>query len=72
MSSIAISVIVFACVFGGAVAGMFLRAVLPQDRLRDSQDAVKLGMGWSLRCLPLFSVCWSRLQEVSSKRRTRK
>jgi hypothetical protein len=45
MSSIAISVIVFACVFGGAVLGMFLRAVLPQDRLRDSQDAVKLGMG---------------------------
>jgi hypothetical protein len=45
MSSIAISVIVFACVFGGAVLGMLLRAVLPQDRLRDSQDAVKLGMG---------------------------
>ena len=45
MSSIAITLIVFACVFGGAVLGMFLRAVLPQDRLRDSQDAVKLGMG---------------------------
>jgi hypothetical protein len=44
MSSIAISVVVFACVFGGAVLGMFLRAVLPQDRLRDSQDSVKLGM----------------------------
>jgi hypothetical protein len=45
MSSIAISVIVFACVFGGAVLGIILRAVLPQDRLRDSEDAVKLGMG---------------------------
>lgn len=38
-------VIVFACVFGGAVLGISLRAVLPQDRLRDSQDAVKLGTG---------------------------
>ena len=45
MSSIAISVIVFACVFGGAVLGIILRAVLPQDRLSDSEDAVKLGMG---------------------------
>jgi len=45
MSSIEISVIVFACVFGGAALGMSLRGVLPQDRLRDSQDAVKLGMG---------------------------
>ncbi len=45
MSSIAISVIVFAFLFGGAVLGMFLRAVLPQGRLGDSQDAVKLGMG---------------------------
>ena len=45
MSSLAISVIVFACVFGGAVLGLFLRAVLPQDRLRDSENAVKLGMG---------------------------
>jgi hypothetical protein len=45
MSSIAISVIVFACLFGGAEVGMFLRAVLPRDRLNDSEDAVKLGMG---------------------------
>jgi hypothetical protein len=45
MSSLAISMIVFACMFGGAMLGMFLRAVLPHDRLRDSQDAVKLGMG---------------------------
>lgn len=45
MSSVSISLIVLACVCGGALSGMFLRAVLPQDRLRDSQDAVKLGMG---------------------------
>jgi len=46
MSSIAISTIVFACVFGGALFGMFLRAILPQHHLTsDSKDVVKLGMG---------------------------
>jgi len=46
MSSIAISTVVFACVFGGALFGMFLRAVLPQQHLNsDSKDVVKLGMG---------------------------
>jgi hypothetical protein len=46
MSSMTISVIVFACVFGGALLGMFLRAALPQHHLSsDSKDAVKLGMG---------------------------
>ena len=46
MSSIAISSIVFACVFGGAVCGFALRAVLPEQHLNtESKDAVKLGMG---------------------------
>ena len=46
MGSVAISLIVFACVFGGAVFGMFLRAALPQNHLSaDSRDVVKLGMG---------------------------
>ena len=46
MSSIAISSIVFACVFGGAILGMSIRAVLPQQHLNaDSKDVVKLGMG---------------------------
>jgi hypothetical protein len=46
MSSIAISLIVFACVFGGALFGMFLRPALPQHHLSaDSKDVVKLGMG---------------------------
>jgi len=45
MSSIAISLIAFACVFGGALAGMLLRGALPQDHLSaDSKDTVKLGM----------------------------
>jgi hypothetical protein len=45
MSSIAISLIAFACVFGGALAGMLLRGLLPQDDLSaDSKDTVKLGM----------------------------
>lgn len=46
MSSITVSLIVFACVFGGALLGIFLHAVLPQHHLgADSKDIVKLGMG---------------------------
>jgi hypothetical protein len=46
MSSIAISSIVFACVFGGAITGTLLRGPLPQHHLSaDSKQAVKLAMG---------------------------
>ena len=46
MSAIAISSIGFACVFGGAMLGMSIRAILPQHHLSsDSKDVVKLGMG---------------------------
>jgi hypothetical protein len=46
MSSFAISLMVFAFVFGGALFGMFLRSVLPEHHLSDSsKDVVKLGMG---------------------------
>jgi hypothetical protein len=46
MSSIGISAIVFAGVFGGALFGMFISAVLPKHHLSaDSNDVVKLGMG---------------------------
>jgi hypothetical protein len=46
MSSIAVSSIVLACVFGGALFGMFLAKVLPEDHLSpQSIDLVKLGMG---------------------------
>jgi hypothetical protein len=46
MSSIAVSLIVFACVFGGSLLGMFLRARLPAHHLSaESRDIVKLGMG---------------------------
>jgi hypothetical protein len=46
VSSIAISLITFVFVFGGALFGIVLRAALPQDELNsDSRDAVKLGMG---------------------------
>jgi len=42
----AIGTIVFVCVFGGALLGMYLRSALPQAHLgEDSKDAVKLGMG---------------------------
>jgi Protein of unknown function (DUF4239) len=46
MISIKISLIVFICIFGGAVLGIVLHAVLPQHHLSaESKDIVKLGMG---------------------------
>jgi hypothetical protein len=46
LSSITISLLAFAFVFGGALLGIILRAALPQNALTsDSRDAVKLGMG---------------------------
>ncbi len=43
MSDMAISWIVFACVFGGALLGMFLRAVLPEHHLStDLKDLMRL------------------------------
>lgn len=46
MSSITISLIVFACVFGGAIFGILVRAALPEHHLSaDSENIVKLGIG---------------------------
>jgi hypothetical protein len=46
MNDIAIRLIVLACVFGAALLGIFLRAVLPEQHLSaDSKDTVRLGMG---------------------------
>src|SRR5262245_42049121 len=44
MSSLAISLIVFGCVFGGALVGMFLRSRLPEHHLSpESKEVVKVG-----------------------------
>jgi len=41
-----IALIVFVCVFGGALLGMLLRVVMPEHHLNeDSKDVIKLGMG---------------------------
>ena len=46
MSSLAISLIVFACVFVSAMLGVFLRFVLPSHHLNgDSKSVVQVGMG---------------------------
>jgi hypothetical protein len=43
MNTLAIGAIVFACVFGGALLGMFLNAVLPKHHLAsDSRDVIKV------------------------------
>jgi hypothetical protein len=46
MSSLAVSGIVFACIFGGALFGMMLRGVLHEKHLSaESKELIKLGMG---------------------------
>lgn len=46
MSPLAASGIVFACVFGGVLLGMTLRALLPQEHLSaETKDIIRLGMG---------------------------
>jgi len=46
MSALAVSLIAFACIFGGTLLGMFLRPILPEHHVSDeSKDVVKLGTG---------------------------
>jgi hypothetical protein len=46
MSPLAISAIIFVCVFTGALVGMRLRSILPEHhRSTETRDVVKLGMG---------------------------
>jgi hypothetical protein len=46
MNSVAVSLIVFACMFGGAVCGILLSRVLPQQHLSaESKDVVRVSMG---------------------------
>jgi hypothetical protein len=46
VSAIAISEIVFVCLFGGALLGLFLNTALPEHLLsQESQSVVRLGMG---------------------------
>ena len=46
MRAIAIAGVVFACVFGSALFGLFLRGMLPEHHLSsESKDVVKLAMG---------------------------
>ena len=46
MSSLTVSLLVFAVVCGGAVVGMLLRFVVPMHHLSaESKDVIKLGIG---------------------------
>jgi hypothetical protein len=46
VTPIEISLIVFACVFAGALLGMFLRVVIPKHHLSaETENVIKLGMG---------------------------
>jgi len=45
-NSTVVSLLVFTCVFGGALFGLFLHGALPQHHFTpDSKDVIKLGMG---------------------------
>jgi hypothetical protein len=44
MSPIEVSALIFLCIFAGALAGMWLRSILPPHHLSDeTKDLVKLG-----------------------------
>jgi hypothetical protein len=46
MHPTAIGIVVFLCSFGGALAGMRLRGLLPERHLeQDARDTVKVGIG---------------------------
>ena len=46
MSPLALSGVIFACIFGGALLGLVIGAFLPAHHMSaDTKDAVKLGMG---------------------------
>lgn len=46
MNPLAVSGIVFACILGGVLLGMILRALLPEEHLSaETKDVIKLGMG---------------------------
>ena len=46
MNELGTSVLVFACVFGGALAGIAIRTVLPEHHLtKKTEDVVRLGTG---------------------------
>jgi hypothetical protein len=46
MNSVAVSLIVFVCLFGGALLGISLRTILPADQLNDeSKRTMNMGLG---------------------------
>ena len=56
MNSLLVSLVVFVCVFGGAMMGLYLRIKLPQPHLSgDSRDAVKIGMAL---VATMAGLCW--------------
>ena len=45
MSSLAIALVAFACMFGGALTGLFIQRFLPPHQRSESRDAIKMGVG---------------------------
>jgi len=56
MSALIIGLVVFGCVFGGALLGVFLRSRLPHHHMsEESKDSIKVGMG-----VRMLEENWSR------------
>jgi hypothetical protein len=46
MSPLTMSLVIVACVLGGALFGIFIHSLLPDQHVAsDSKDAIRLGMG---------------------------
>lgn len=80
MNSLTISLVAFACIFGGTLFGIALRSLLPDHHLsEESKDVVKLGIGMiaTLAALVLalllasakgtFDTTTAELRQVSSR-----
>ncbi|HEY6412550.1 MAG TPA: hypothetical protein VIX42_02610 [Edaphobacter sp.] len=80
MHSVLISLVVFACTFGGALVGMFLHTILPEEHLQSgTTDVVKLATGLVVTMtglvlgmlvsssLTFYNTQYQEIQDVSAK-----
>src|SRR6516162_8030731 len=73
MSPLTISTVVFACVFGSGLLGVFLHRLLPDQHLSpETKEVVRLGWDWWRQPWHWCSDCWSPLPRVSTTRKARR
>jgi hypothetical protein len=73
MSPLTVGIIVFACVLGGGLLGVFLHRLLPDHDLSpETKEVVRLGMGLVATTVALVLGFWSPLPRVSTTRKARR